>query len=179
VRGFVAELASPHPLANTLPSMLREDQFASSLCASFDELLAPVQLTLDTFGSYLDPAITPEDMIPWLAQWLGLDVDGGVEQTRRRYELQIAGSINVTRGTRRSIELAVESALGLPVEVTESGAARWSPSSGGSLPGDPDAAVRVIVRAGPRVEVDVDRLDAMVRSVIPAHVRHIVSVQPA
>ena len=75
MRGMVAELASPHPLVDTLPSMLREDSFAGGLCGSFDGLLAPVLLTLDTFADYLDPATTPEDMIPWLAQWLGLGVD--------------------------------------------------------------------------------------------------------
>jgi len=179
MRGLVAELASPHPLAETLPSMLREDPFARSLCESFDDVLAPVLLTLDTFGNYLDPATTPEDMIPWLAQWLGLGVDLNVEQARQRHELQIAGSLNVTRGTRRSIELVLENALGMRVVVSESGGARWSPSPGGTLPGDPDATLNVVVHPDPGIEVDVDRLDALVRSVKPAHVRHIVSVQPA
>ena len=50
MRGMVEELASPHPLTDTLPSMLQEDPFAGSLCGSFDELLAPVLLTLDTFA---------------------------------------------------------------------------------------------------------------------------------
>ncbi len=53
-------------------------------------------------------------MIPWLAQWLGLGVDLNVEQARQRHELRIAGSLNVTRGTRRSIELVLENALGMP-----------------------------------------------------------------
>ena len=74
MRGRVDGLASPHPLADTLPSMLREDPVAGSLCASFDDLLAPVLLTLGHLANYLDPATTPDDMIPWLAQWLGLGV---------------------------------------------------------------------------------------------------------
>ena len=67
----------------------------------------------------------------------------------------------------------------MPVEVSESGGARWSPSPGGSLPGEPNAALGVVVRPPAGVEVDLDRLDALVRSVKPAHVRHAVSVQPA
>ncbi len=177
MRGVVAELASPHPLADTLPSMLREDPFARSLCESFDDVLAPVLLTLDTFGSYLDPATTPADMIPWLAQWLGLGADLNVDQSLQRDELQIAGSLNVTRGTRRSIELVLEQAFGMPVEVAESGGARWTPSPGGSLPGEPDPSITVIVRPAHDATVDTDRLDALVRSVKPAHVRHVVSVQ--
>lgn len=177
MRGLVAGLASPHPLAETLPSMLREDPVADELCASFDDLLAPVVLTLDTFADYLDPATTPDDMIAWLAQWVGLSVDPGVEPAVQRHQLAAAGALNATRGTRRSIELALRSALGVPVEVSESGGARWSPSPGGPLPGDPVPIVQVVVRAASEA-VDLDRLDALVRSVTPAHVSRTVAVQP-
>lgn len=176
MRGMVDGLATPHPLADTLPALLREDPFARELCSSFDDLLAPVLLTMDTFVDYLDPATTPDDMISWLAQWLGLTVDTGVEHAVQRHELAAAGSLNATRGTRRSIELALQSAFGLGVEVSESGGTRWSPSPGGDLPGDPEPRVDVVVRADPD-SVDHDRLDALVRSVTPAHVARTVSVQ--
>jgi phage tail-like protein len=176
---MVAGLASPHPLADTLPSMLREDPFAQSLCASFDDLLAPVLLTLDTFDNYLDPASTPEDMIPWLAQWLGLGAELTADQDRQRHELAEAVALNATRGTRHCLEQVLENGLGIEVEVIESGGTRWSPSPGGTLPGDAQEVLRVVVRPPAGVEVDVDRVDALVRSVKPAHVRHVVSVQPA
>jgi phage tail-like protein len=179
VRGLIAELGSPHPLAETLPSMLREDAFAGVLCDSFDDVLAPVVLTLDTVPDYLDPATTPEDLIPWLAQWLGLGVDITVENPPSRHELQAAGALNVIRGTRRSIEQVLENALGMAVTVTESGGARWSPSPGGELPGEVQASVTVVAHPAAGVEVDLDRLDALVRSVKPAHVRHTVSVAGA
>jgi phage tail-like protein len=179
MRGMVDELTSPHPLAETLPSMLREDPFAGSLCASFDDLLAPVLLTLDTFANYLDPAITPEDMIPWLAHWLGLGVDLNVAQAQQRQELQIASLLNARRGTRASIETELTNALGMSVEVSESGGARWSPTPGGTLPGDPQEMLSVVVHPAAGQEVDLDRLDALIRSVKPAHVRHQVSVQSA
>lgn len=177
MRGMITALPSPHPLADTLPSLLREDPFAQQLCASFDDLLAPVLLTLDTFADYLDPSTTPDDMIGWLAGWLGLTVDPGVEHAVQRHELAAAGSLNATRGTRRSIELALQSALGLPVEVSESGGARWSPSPGGDLPGDATPTVSVVVHAAPDA-LERDRLDSLVRSVTPAHVARTVSVQP-
>jgi phage tail-like protein len=179
MRGMIDELASPHPLVDTLPSMLREDSFAESLCGSFDELLAPVLLTMDTFANYLDPATTPEDMIPWLAQWLGLGVDLNVEQARRRRELQIAGLLNATRGTRASIATELESALGMAVDVNESGGARWSPTPGGPLPGETQELLSVVVHPAAGQEVDMSRLDALIRSVKPVHVRHQVLVQPA
>lgn len=176
MRGMIAELPSPHPLTQTLPSMLREDSFASSLCASFDELLAPAILSLDTFVAYLDPDTTPEDMLPWLAQWLGLGIDLYVTQPPQRHELRLASSLNATRGTRHSIQQLIENAFGMPVEVTESGGARWTPTPGGELPGEPEPFVTVVVHPPSGVEVDLDRLDALIRSVKPAHVRHAVSV---
>jgi phage tail-like protein len=176
---MLAELASPHPLVETLPSMLREDSFAGSLCASFDDLVAPVLLTLDTFANYLDPTTTPEDMVPWLAQWLGLGVDLNVEQARQRYELQIASMLNATRGTLSSITTELENALGMPIEVTDSGGARWSRSPGRPLPGEPQEMLSVVVHPTAGQAVDLDRLDALIRSVKPAHVGHRVSVQPA
>jgi phage tail-like protein len=179
MRSGVDGLTSPHPLADILPSMLREDDFARSLCAGVDEVLAPVLLTLDTYASYLDPATTPADMVPWLAQWLGLAVDPRTELPRQRHELQTSSEVNAVRGTRRSVELVVESALGLAVEVVESGGARWSPSPGGDLPGEPDPSLTVVVHPPAGQQVDVDRLDALVGSVTPAHVRHTVRVEPA
>ena len=164
-------------MAETLPAMLREDWFAQELCASIDEVVAPVLLSMDTFDYYLDPATTPADMIGWLAGWLGLSVDLGADLAQQRRELQTAGVLNATRGTRRSLELSLESALGMPVEVVESGGARWSPSPGGALPGEPEPVVRVIVRAPSGRQIDTDRLDALVRSVKPAHVRHEIDVR--
>lgn len=178
MRGLIEQLPSPHPLVDSLPSLLRADAFACSLCASFDELLAPAILSLDTFVDYLDPATTPDDLLPWLAQWLGLDLDT-YARPPHRLELQLATSLNPIRGTRRSIQLVIEQALGLPAEVTESGGAHWSPTPGGELPGAPEPSVTVVVHAPSGVEIDVARLDTLVRSVTPAHVRHQVVVQPS
>jgi phage tail-like protein len=177
MRGVVTGLASPHPLADTLPSMLREDPFAGSLCETFDHLLAPALLTLDTFANYLDPATIPEDMIPWLAQWFGLGVDPNTEQARQRHELQVASSLIATRGTGAGIKTELENALGMPVEVSES---HSSPMSGGSPPGEAQkVSLNVVVHSAEGQEVDLDRLEALIRSVKPVHVSHTVSVRSA
>ena len=75
----------------------------------------------------------------------GPGADLNSDQARQRDELRIAGPLNVTRGTRRSIELVLEQALGMPVEAPIR-RARWTPSPGGSLPGEPDATITVVVR---------------------------------
>src|SRR4051794_25978348 len=117
MRGTIAGLASPLPLADTLPAVLREDTFARELCAGLDEVLAPVLVSLDAFPAYLDLATTPDDMLPWLGQWVGMAVDPGADLHRQRRLLASAGELHAIRGTRRGIELAVEAALGLDVQV--------------------------------------------------------------
>lgn len=169
-------LPSPHPLVESLPSILRADELACSLADSFDSLLAPAILALDTVVDYLDPLLTPEDMLPWLAQWHGMQLDETAVHTLQREDLALARTVNPVRGTRRSIELVIEEMLGVPAEVTESGLTAWTSDPGGELPGDAEPSVTVVLRPPAGVEVDLGRLDALLESVTPAHVRRTVSV---
>ena len=178
MRGTIPGLPSPLPLVDTLPGLLRADRFADSLCASFDEVLAPVLLSLDGFHAYLDLGTAPEDMVEWLAQWLGMTVDPNAAPAQQRQLLQSAGELHALRGTRRGLELAVEAELGVPVQVVETGASTWSTQPGGDLPGEPVPAVVVVARPGAGQDVDPERLDALVRAIKPAHIQHRVQVAP-
>jgi phage tail-like protein len=176
MRGTIAGLTSPAPLTETLPAMLRTDHFAQQLCASFDEVLAPVILSLDALPAYLDLSTTPEDMLPWLGQWLGMSVDPGQDIEIQRSLLRSASELHATRGTRRGIQLAIEAALGAAVEVVETGATNWSATPGGELPGNSRPAIMVVVRPAMGQEIDADRVEALVRSVKPAHIAHQIQV---
>jgi phage tail-like protein len=178
MRGAVSGLPSPLPLADTLPGLLRADRFAESLCASFDEVLAPVLLSLDGFPAYLDLGTAPQDMVEWLAQWLGMTVDPNAAPAQQRELLQSAGELHARRGTRRGLELAVQAELGVAVEVIETGASSWSTEPGGELPGEPLPAVMVVARPRAGRDVDSERLDTLVRAIKPAHVQHQVQVTP-
>ena len=178
MRGTVPGLPSPLPLADALPGLLRADRFAENLCASLDEVLAPVLLSLDGFPAYLDLGTAPEDMVEWLAQWLGMTVDPNAAPTSQRLLLQAAGELHTRRGTRRGLELAVEAELGVPVQVVETGASAWSAEPGGELPGEAVPAVVVIAQPRGGQEVDIERLDALVGTIKPAHVQHRVQVAP-
>lgn len=179
MRGLLAGLETPSPLSETLPSMLREDAFARQLCAALDEVLAPVLLSLDSFPAYLDVGTTPEDMLPWLAQWVGLTVHQDQDEGGQRDLLRTAQDMHALQGTKLGIELAVTAALGMKVEVSESGASAWSDRADADLPGDALPAIVVTVRPRPDQEVDIDQLDAIVRAVRPAHVRYEVAIEAA
>jgi hypothetical protein len=80
-------------------------------------------------------------------------------------------------GTAAGIAQAVEAAHDVVTEVRENGAAAWSTTPGGELPGEPGPAVVVVVRPRPGQVVEVDRLEALVSSLKPAHVQHRIQVE--
>jgi phage tail-like protein len=176
MRALIDDLPTPAPLATILPSMLREDPFARRLCSGLDEVLAPVLLSLDSFPAYLDVDTIPEDMLPWLAQWLGVSVDPSRDTSGQRELVAQAGELHLARGTRAGITLAVRTALGIDVAVSETGAAAWSPEAGGVLPGEAVPRVVITVPATAAAGLDPERLDAVIRSAVPAHVRYRVQV---
>jgi phage tail-like protein len=172
MRGTIDGMASPLPLAASLPAILREDPFAQQLCAGLDEVLAPVLTTIDAFSAYLDLATAPADMLPWLGRWLAMDVDLDEDLDLQRKLLASAGQLHAIRGTRRGIELALEAALGVDVTVAETGASTWSAQPGAALPGEPHPTIVVTVDSTEDNPIDAERLDALVSQIKPAHVMH-------
>jgi phage tail-like protein len=170
------ELSSPHPIGELLPSVYRTDQFTQRLCESFDEVLAPVISALDNLPAYLDLGTAPEDLLPWLAHWIGLAVDRGDDPVRQRELLRSTSDLHGRQGTRRGIELAISALLGVRAEVVESGGASWSVDPRDPLPGEALPAVVVQVYPAAGQEIDEDRLKDAVAALKPAHVVHRVQV---
>jgi len=179
MRGELAGLPSPHPLVGTLPGIYQEKSFTERFCTALDDVLAPVLSTMDNMAAYFDVATTPDDMLPWLSVWLGVPADVPLPAERRRKVMLAAARMHGWQGTRRGVELAVESALGLRTVVTETGAADWSLDASAPLPGRPRPAMVVQVHVPPGGALDERRVDAVVDSVKPAHVRHRVEVVEA
>ena len=110
------------------------------------------QAAVDSAKAALGTA--PADMLPWLAQWVGMAADHGQDPDLLRQQLRASREQHASRGTRRGIELAVRAAFGVAVEVSENGAAAWSSEPGGPLPGDPDPVLRVRIRTARPDQVD-------------------------
>lgn len=182
MRRAVEGLCSPIPLIETMPSVYRGDFFTEQLCASFDEVLAPVFATLDCLTAYFDPRTAPADMLGWLAGWIGLTVDETTDADRKRESIITGIALLPWSGTPRSVREAVIAAFGCATEVVESGAATWS-TTPDSRPGGSAAAglvVRVFIEAGDVAEaaaaIDHRSLDALVDAVKPAHVPHRIEI---
>jgi len=176
VRRGIVGLASPHPLVPTLPGLYQEQVFIENFVGALDDVLAPVLSALDNLPAYLDVATTPDDLLPWLACWLGMSLDPGQSADRQREVLRLASRLHGLQGTARGIELAVEAVFGVEATVQETGAAAWSLQDDAPLPGEPFQAFVVQVSAPAGQELDERRLDALVASMKPAHVVHRVQV---
>ena len=176
MRGVLPGQPSPFPLAERLPGVLQEDEFLVRFLEAFDETLAPIFLTLDALGAYVDPELAPEDFLDWLAQWGGVAVDETTGVDRRRELVAGAVRMHARRGTAEGIAAAVRMMTDGEVEVTESGGAAWSAEHGGALPGRAKLAVSVRVHPSDGASVEEQRLSALVAAVKPAHVPHQVKV---
>jgi phage tail-like protein len=171
VRGSVAGQVNPLPVGTRLPGVLIDDELARQFCGGMDEALAPVVLTLDCLPAYLDPLTTPADVLPWLAEWLGLELDPNESVARQRHLLRKTATSLRWRGTVRGLRDTVEFITGIRPEIEEPGASEWSATAGAALPGRPGTDVVVRLRTPEPDEIDLRRVEEAVAAVLPANLR--------
>lgn len=172
----VPGLPTPHPIGERLPALFLDDDFTQRFVGGLDQVLAPLFLVLDSFPAYLDPRLTPEDFLTWLAGWVAFPLDDSWPVAMRRELVANAVELHRRRGTREALAWQLRLLTGGEVEVTDSGACRWSEESGEPVPGGEVPAVTVRVRdAGPAV--DATALRAAVVEAVPAHVRVTVEIE--
>ena len=172
MRGHVAGLATPHPLGPALPAIYQDDDFAQRFLGALDEVVAPVYSTLDNFDAYLDPYLTPDDFLAWLAGWVGIALDESWDDDPAAGDRRPGRGAVPDAGHGRGLAAQVELQTGGTVEIMENGATSWSVDPGGELPGSPEPMVVVRVTVPDPKAIDASRLDAVVASAKPAHVLH-------
>lgn len=175
-RGHVPDLPSSRPMGPTLPGLYQEDEFTQRFMTAFDEVLAPVMSTIDNFPAYLDPALTPDDFLDWLAGWVGVLLDETWPIERRRAFISVATQLYRTRGTAAGLAAQVRLFTAGEVEIEESGGSAWSPTADAEPPGSPDFSVTVKVTPPAKGKIEPARLNALVAAAKPAHVTHTVEI---
>jgi phage tail-like protein len=179
MRGLVPGLVNPYPLATHLPAAYQGDAFTEQFLSVFDDVLAPVLTTLDTIDAYLTPAVTPPDFLPWLASWVGVELDQNWSEEQQRRLVSEAVSLLQWRGTRRGAIDLIRSYLAVAdnqVDVDDTGGVAWSATPGGAIPGTTPPRVVVRVRTDDPEAIDPTRLERLVAATVPAHVAHEVEV---
>jgi len=172
MRGLVPDLESPQPLGAMLPGIYQADDFAQRFTSGLDAVLAPILSTLDNLPAYFDPRTAPEDFVEFLATWVGIYLQESWSLDRRKEVVRGAVQIHRGRATKGGIRDTVAMVLDAPVEVIESGGAVWSQRPGADLPGS--AQLELVVRVDlPEIsDLEMRRLDDLVKLVKPAHVPH-------
>lgn len=173
-RGVISGYASPWPLIDHLPGLYQDDPMARSLTAAFDEVLAPALGTVDNFAAYLDPALTPEDFLEWLAGWVGVLPDENWPIERRRALVALATELYRSRGTVAGLAMHIRLFTAGDVEIVDNGGAAWSQTPQAAVPGTPE--LKLVVRIKSAHGFDRDRLDALVAAAKPAHVPHTIEL---
>lgn len=177
-RGTVDGLASAHPLGELLPGVYLEDPLVQRFTEGLDTVLAPAFVTLDCLDAYLDPWLTPPDFLPWLATWVGVELDETWPEGRQRAMVAAAARLHRDRGTHGGLVAYLQLLTGGEVELIESGGTRWSAEPGAPPLGAMTPGLRVIVRVSDPNSVNRARLDHAVRDARPAHLPYEVEVLP-
>ena len=177
MRRLTLDYPSPYPIGEQLPAVYQEDPFSMRFTAGLDDVLTPIFVTLDSLESYVDPALTAEDFLEWLAGWVGMSLDENWPLDRRRAVTGHAVELFRKRGTMAGLTEFVSLFTGGDVQVNETGATEWSATPGGTVPGEPSPRLSVRVWVDDPSSISEKALDALVTAAKPAHVMHRVEVR--
>lgn len=102
-----------------LPGLYSKDEFMGRFLLIFESILSPIERTVDNIPLYLDPLLTNEQMLPWLASWIDLTLDPSWPLRRRRELVKSAVELYRWRGTRRGLSEYLRIYTGKTPEIIE------------------------------------------------------------
>ena len=102
-----------------LPPPLQSDAFMGRFLLIIESVVAPIEKTIDDVADYFDPSVTPEAFLPWLAGWVGQELDEHWPRERWRTLIARAAVLHRWRGTRRALRERVSLYVGRPPLVVE------------------------------------------------------------
>jgi len=109
--------------AGTFPEVYRGNgDFFRRYLSIFSTLYYDLQRTVDSLERYLDTDTAPKELLPVLAGWLGLELDGNfLDEIHLRRLLKIAFPLIKVKGTRQAIEGILGVFLDEPAYIVEQG----------------------------------------------------------
>jgi phage tail-like protein len=99
-----------------LPAVYSELDFFGRLLSIFEQSFDPYLQTLDTLWAYLDPLTAPQSLLPFLAHWVGWELEPDLDLAVQRQLIRHAIEIYRLRGTRAGLHLCLRLYTGLPSE---------------------------------------------------------------
>ena len=102
-----------------LPGLYRDDEFMGQYLNIFEDIMEPLENTIDNMAMYFDPLITPETFIPWLASWFNLVPDPTWTMKKWRELIKSAAILHRLRGTKRGLSEYLRIYTGSIPEISE------------------------------------------------------------
>jgi len=102
-----------------LPALFQDDEFMGQFLLIFENILKPVENTVDNLALYFSPLMTPESLLPWLASWVDLTLDPTWPEERRRELVKSAAELYRWRGTKRGLSEYLRIYTGSVPEISE------------------------------------------------------------
>jgi len=109
----------PSSYLKHLPAIYSEDHFLGRFLNIFENVMTPIEQTIDQVDLYLDPRMTPEGLLPWLASWISLVLDEEWPVDKRRQLITAAVQLYRLRGTRRGLLEYLRIYTGAQPTITE------------------------------------------------------------
>ncbi len=132
----------PETLSAHLPAIYREKatdpELLERFLALFASGFADVEAEIAGIGRHFDVAAAPADWLPWLAGWLGLELEETWSAGEKRRALAGAFAADGRRGTVAGLQAALRAAAGVEARIAEPilHARWWALPEDGTAPGD-------------------------------------------
>jgi phage tail-like protein len=154
-----------------LPALYSADDFLGRFLLIVESILSPIERTIDNLGYYFDARLTPPEVLPWLASWLGLVLDERWPEQRRRDLIRAAVELYQWRGTRRGLSEFLRLYTGLTPEIIETAVDRRAASE--------HEAFRFVVRLrGPQAgSLDRALVETIIDAEKPAHAGYTLEIE--
>ena len=101
---------------NYLPEIYRHVDLIGRLLKIFEQTFEPDVQTLDALWAYLNPLMAPEELLPFLAHWVGWNLTPELSTTQKRRLISQAMEIYRWRGTRKGLRHYLHLYTGLPLD---------------------------------------------------------------
>jgi phage tail-like protein len=165
-----------------LPAVYQEDAFIGRFLRIFEDVLAPIQGTVNTLAERFDPGLAPQPMLDVISSWVGFVPSPRLPERAWRRLLQNSVELHRWRGTKRGLRTALELATGERVLIRDYG-------PGLAVGRDASLGVNMTLEEGPQSHVDItflcepDRVDRTLAADIiqgykPGHITFSLSFSP-
>ncbi len=99
-----------------LPLLYREVDFIGRFMNIFEQAYQPAVDSFNTMWANIDPLTAPNALLPFLAYWVGWQLESGWEIRQQRRLVKRAVELYRWRGTRKGLRLYLHLYTGLPLD---------------------------------------------------------------